>query len=348
MEFGGARSSAIGEGKTILVWGAMGFLGQHLVPRLLECGAPVAVLCRPRHLYATPTWASEVRWFELHGDARDQATMESALSSAAVVYDFAGSSGAVSSNREPLASLEANCRPSLEFLMACERAGNVPHVVFASTWLVYDVAGAAPVTEEQPLGPKSMYAAHKICIEHYLQILSRAGKITYTICRISNPYGHDSSRPGGTYKVMNAFVQQAVSGRPIRLFGDGRQLRDFIYIDDLVDGLLRCGFSAEARNQTFNLSSGASHSLHSAAELICELAPGTSIVSAPWPVEYASVESGDYRADIAKASTRLGFAPVYSLQRGLEETIRQYRNASPVERVERPSSGLAAQARSAV
>jgi UDP-glucose 4-epimerase len=342
----GVGSSAIAEDRTVLVWGAMGFLGQHMVPRLLQSGLPVAVLSRPRHLYPVPPWASEVQWFELHGDSRDQATLESAAVSAGVIYDFAGSSGAVSSNREPISSLDANCRSQLEFLMACEKAGHVPHIVFASTWLAYDVTGEKPIREEHQLGPKSIYAAHKICIEYYLQILSRARKVTCTICRISNPCGFDNSRFAGTYKVMNAFVQQAVAGRPIRLFGDGSQLRDFIYIQDLIDGLLRCGFAAEARNEIFNLSSGRSHTMRLAAELICELVPGSSIVFAPWPPEYLSVEPGDYRADIAKARTQLGFAPAYSLESGLEETIRKYQRAAPAEEAKHPA-GIAAQAGSA-
>ncbi len=310
---------------SVLVWGALGFLGQHMVARLLRHGATVSVLCRPRHLYPIPPWGSRVQWFEQQKGGDDQATLMSAVSSASLIYNFAGSSGAVASNQKPLESLEANCRTQLAFLEACERAGHRPHVVFASSWLVYGVTGGAPVSETHPVAPRSMYAAHKLCIEHYLQIFEQRNKITYTICRISNPYGFDPSGVGNTYKVLNSFIQQALAGAPICLFGDGRQLRDFIQISDLADALIRCGYSPQARNELFNVSSGKSYTLLEAAETIGELAGAPKVLFKPWPEEYRAVESGDYVADISKARTKLGLMPAYELRAGLEETIRQYR-----------------------
>ena len=300
-------------------------MGQHMAARLLSQGTAVSILCRSRRLYPVPPWASRVRWFELDEGADKQATLLLAASSASVVYDFAGSSGAVASNRNPLESLEANCRSQLEFLMACEMAGHRPHVVYPSSWLVYGDMGREAVSETHPLAPRSMYAIHKLCVERYLQVFERKNSITYTICRISNPYGFDPSKPGKAYKVLNSFIQRALAGAPICLFGDGNQLRDFIYIDDLVDALLLCGYSPQAHNEVFNISSGRSHSLRDAVDMIRELVEGTPVIFKDWPEEYKEVESGSYTAEIAKARTKLGFMPAYDLKAGLEQTILQYR-----------------------
>jgi UDP-glucose 4-epimerase len=315
-----------------LVWGGLGFLGRHLVSRLLSDGVAVSILSRSRSLYPTPSWASNVRWFELHDGEDHQTTLLEAVSSASVIYDFAGSSGAVASNRDPLGSLELNCRKHLEFLRVCEMAANRPHVVFASSWLVYGATNVVAVAESHALAPQSMYAAHKICIENYLQIFARRNKITYTICRISNPYGLDSSGPGATYKVLNSFIQNALADLPITLFGDGGQLRDFIYISDLIDALVLCGCSPQARNELLNISSGVSHTVRDAVFMIRDLVGAPTVNFVPWPEDYQTVESGDYVADISAAKTKLGFTPAYDLRSGLEETIRQYRkNGSAYE-----------------
>jgi UDP-glucose 4-epimerase len=317
----------IATGSTALVWGGLGFLGQHMVARLLEAGVSVSVLCRPRHLYPEPHWAKQVKWFELHGSDND-AVMLAAVSSADVIYDFAGSSGAVASNQDPLHSLHTNCSEQLRLLSACEQAGRRPHVVFASSWLVYGETANGSVNETHATAPRSMYAAHKLCGENYLRIFAQRGKLTYSICRISNPYGFDASKPGKTYKILNSFLQSALAGAPICLFGSGRQLRDFIYIADLAEALLRCGSFEAARNETFNIGTGQSVSLAAAVDIIGELVTGVQVVFKPWPSEYLAVEAGDYTADTSKAEAKLRFAPGYDLRNGLESALRQYQRYS--------------------
>jgi len=320
--------------KSVLVWGGLGFLGQPLVSKLLEGGMEVSVLCRSRKLYPAPVWASRVRWFELDGaDPGGNSVLFEAVSSASIIYDFAGSSGAAASNRQPSLSLDENCRTQLAFLAACEKAGHCPHVVFPSSWLVYasgqpgpggEAGPKDPVDETCSLGPLSMYAAHRLCIEHYLKIYAARGWITYTICRISNPYGFDPAPTARGYKVLNTFIQRALAGKPIEIFGDGRQLRDFIYISDVARALFHCGLVPEARNEVMNISSGNSHALVEAVETLIDLIGPSPVMFRPWPDEYRSVEPGDYRADISKARRLLGFHPEYDLKSGLRETIRDY------------------------
>jgi UDP-glucose 4-epimerase len=312
------------------VWGARGFIGQHLVPALLARGARVTVLARTAVDAAPPPWAERVVWHALHphGDAR--ADFADAIADAAVVYNLAGSPAAVVSNRQPLVSLDSSCRLQLEFLDACAASGLKPHVVFASSRLVYAGKGTAPVRETDTVAPLSMYAAHKLCTEHYHRIYALADAITYTIARISNPFGEDEQAEAKSHGIVNALIARARRGLPMTLFGRGRQLRDYVYIRDLVDGLIRCAERPEARNQVFNIGCGRSVSMFEAAELIRNRVGG-SIEFRPWPAAYQSVESGDFVADISKAGALLGYVARWDLASGLDEMLGRASVSIPAE-----------------
>jgi UDP-glucose 4-epimerase len=312
----------------VLVWGGLGFLGQHLVTRLLREGFEVSILCRSKGLYGTPAWAGKVRCFEIDNGASLDSNLLAAVSGASIIYNFAGWSGAAASNRDPLRSLDENCRMQLAFLTACQKAGHQPHIVFPSSWLVYARGAKEPLDEDHPTSPLSMYAAHKLCIESYLRIFEVQEHISYTVCRISNPYGFDQAQTGRGYKILNSFIQLALARKPIRIFGDGRQLRDFIYIDDVIQALLLCGVRKEARGQVFNISSGQSYSLIYAVETVIEILGPSPIVFESWPEDYRTAEPGDYVANITRARTRLGFHPEYDLGHGLRRTIYDYRGES--------------------
>jgi UDP-glucose 4-epimerase len=241
------------------------------------------------------------------------------------VFDLAGMSGAVATNRAPIKSLDNDCRSQLEFLNACALAGNRPHVVFSSSRLVYGETGHQPVAEDHPVSPRSIYAAHRICVENYLQIYARLGHITYSVCRISNVYGCGGARHTTSHGILNNFIRTAVEGKPITLFGDGSQLRDYIYIADLVESLIRCGIRPAARNQVFNVGSGASVTMREAASMICDLTGAPPLHFAPWPSEWGTVESGDYVANTQKARSILGLSCDYGLEAGIAETVELYR-----------------------
>jgi UDP-glucose 4-epimerase len=312
----------------VLVWGGRGFIGRHLVAELLARGYAVDVLRRGDAPGPALPWSSQVTSHELKGDDM-RAAFKRALANARVVFNLAGSSGAVESNRRPIASLEANCRLQLDFLQACEESQRFPHVVFASSRLVYAPKGSEAVSEVDALGPRSMYAAHKVCVEHYHDIYARARAITYTIARISNPFGPDPYADQKTYGFINALIDRAQRGLGLQLFGRGSQLRDYVYIRDLVDGLIRCAERPESKNQIFNISRGVSVSMQEAALLIRDRVGGGTVVFQPWPAEYEAVESGDYVADVSKAAALLGFEPSYDLATGLDEMFGDAQPAAP-------------------
>jgi nucleoside-diphosphate-sugar epimerase len=316
--------------KKVLVWGAYGFMGRHLVGRLLGLGAKVSILTRERSRY-TPAWWDEaphrdsIARFETdQGDPRE--VFRRAIESAEVVFNFAGANGAVRSNRDPQRSADESARVQVAFLQACSQSGGRPHVVFSSSRLVYGRARSLPVAEDHPLAPRSFYAANKLCCEDYHRAFAASGALTFTICRISNAFGHDPEFARKDHGVINTFVEKALAGEPLRLFGDGRQLRDYIYIDDLVDALLLCGAHRGACNEIFNIGSGEGIRLCDAVEQI-RRAVGGRIEFQPWPHDYEKVESGDYMSQIAKLRSRLGFSPACSFREGLARYLQQQRRS---------------------
>lgn len=304
-----------------LVWGARGFIGRHLVADLLERGYDVSVLTRGGPCSPPPSWSSRVTWWPLDSAPMRRTVFERALKGATVVYNLAGFSGAVASNQDPLASLDGNCRAQLEFLEACAASRAFPHIVFTSSRLVYAPQGKTAVSETHPLEPRSMYAVHKLSIEHYHKIYAAAGVLTYTICRISNPFGPDPEPDAKSYGFINSLIERGRRGDPLTLFGRGHQLRDYLYIRDLVEALVLCAERAEARNEVFNVSRGRSVSMFEAALIIRDRTGDSAITFQPWPADHVAVESGDYVADVTKAQTLLGFAARHDLPSGLDDML---------------------------
>jgi UDP-glucose 4-epimerase len=144
------------------------------------------------------------------------------------------------------------------------------------------------------------------------------------VLRISNPYGPFQAGEGRAYGIANSFIQAAVSGRPITLFGDGSQRRDYLYIDDLVEALLCAASAEEARGRIYNIGAVCGTSLLELAELALAEAGQGRIVRVPWPEEYRAIETGDYLTDISLARNELGWTPKMDIREGIKRTVLSY------------------------
>jgi nucleoside-diphosphate-sugar epimerase len=314
-------------GRNILIWGGTGFIGGALLSALTKAGEAVAVLTRKDTCGLAERYPM-IRLFEtgLSLDLTARQVFRESVQTADLVFNVAGSSGAVSSNQDPVASLQDNCLWQLAFLDACSAVSHKLHVVFAGTRLVYGRPLSLPVEEDHPLSPESMYAVHKLCVEHYHQIYAAQGAITFTICRISNPYGWDERGMTKNHGILNQMIQTALLHKPLTIFGDGRQMRDYIHIQDLVHALLLCGQSPTAVNEIFNIGSGEGVSMVDAALHIGRIAEAP-VAFAPWPELYKRVETGAFVNNIDKAQNRLGFRPKFSFKEGIEDVIFSGRNS---------------------
>jgi nucleoside-diphosphate-sugar epimerase len=316
-------------GRKILVLGGSGFIGQHLVRALVQKGADPTVVVHqsPWPTSVPPSVARDdlARVRVERGDVCDAGFLAPLVDDAEVIYALAGKSGAALSNREPLRDLDVNCRGLLNLLEACRVNRSRARIVFPSSRLVYDKCGGEPVSESHPLYPRSIYGVHKLTGEHYLSLYRELYGLQTVILRVTNPYGFESQPAAFTHGIVNHFFRQTLRGESIRVFGDGSQLRDYLYIDDAVDALLLAGEAPAAVGQIFNLGSGEGVKLSTVAETIVDLVGRGGVNYVPWPSEDLLVETGSFVADISKMKSMLGWTPAIGLKEGLARMNQQMR-----------------------
>jgi UDP-glucose 4-epimerase len=312
-------------GKRLLVTGGLGFIGLNTCARLLDLGAEVTVLDNFIPTQITPAFEAVRSHLRLAvADIRDADKVERVVRDQEVIFNLAGKSGAADSNKTPLNDMDINCRGHLTVLEACRTFNPGVTIIFPSSRLVYGKPLYLPVDEKHPLAPESIYAAHKLAVENYHLIYGKLYGLKSTILRISNPYGPFQAGEGRAYGIANSFIQAAVSGKPITLFGDGSQRRDYLYIDDLVEALLLSASVPESRGRIYNIGDGKGTSLLELAELAVAAAGQGTIVPVPWPEEYRAIETGDYLSNIGLARHELGWSPVTDIRDGVSRTATFY------------------------
>jgi UDP-glucose 4-epimerase len=311
--------------RKVLVLGGSGFIGQHLVRALVQLQADVTVVVHRTPLPMAVGDAPGLRI--LPGDVCDDSFLSGLVQGAEVIYALAGKSGAAPSNREPTQDLEVNGRGLLNLLEACRRGNSAARIVFPSSRLVYDKCGGLPVTELHPLKPRSVYGVHKLMGEQYLSLYHELYRLPTVILRITNLYGFESLPSAFTHGVVDQFLRQTLRGEAIRIFGDGSQLRDYLYIDDALEALLIAGVAPEAVGQIFNLGAGEGVKLSTVAESIVQLLGRGEVRYVPWPPEDLLVETGFFVADISKIKKAFGWLPSTSMKEGLSRLAKSVREA---------------------
>ena len=313
-------------GRRVLITGGTGFIGSNLVAELLADGAEVAVLARSPLPERGGRAELLRRVWHFRGDVREPLLVREAVAGREVIFNLAGHSGSVSSNDEPFDDLDMNLRGQLVLLEACRRLpAPLPRVVFASSRLVYRPGVPLPVAEDAPTGPISLYGVHKLAGENYHLLYRHLYGMPAAVLRITNPYGHFQREEQDRYGIVNWFIHLAVAGRDLPVFGDGRQVRDYVHVDDVVSALLAAGSESAADGQLLNIGGGSGTPFADMAAAVVAEAGSGRVVHQPWPEQAAKVETGDFVADIGRAAEVLGWRPRIGLADGLRRVVAQYR-----------------------
>ena len=311
-------------GKRVLVTGGLGFLGTNLLRALQGGNARVSVFGR--------SWPPQARAIDaiiegvivLKSDIRDSVAVQEAVEDCDVIFHLAGKSGPTASNASPLEDLDVNSRGTLTLLEACRHVNPTVKIVFPSSRLVYSAQAELPVNEAAATAPLSIYGIHKLAAERYLLLYQRLYGIRACILRISNPYGPFQRPEQNRYGIVNWFIQEAAHDRPLTIYGDGAQLRDYIHIDDVVGAMLAAGGAEEADGRTFNVGTGRGVSFLEMAELIIRKTGRSTVKHIDWPADAALVESGDFVADTSLVGKHLGWKALVPLESGVEDVIAKY------------------------
>ncbi|HVA38740.1 MAG TPA: NAD-dependent epimerase/dehydratase family protein [Candidatus Dormibacteraeota bacterium] len=301
--------------KSVAVLGASGFLGAHLVSRLRPACRDVVAFVHP----GAAVFIEELEGAQLvFGDVRSAADVRRAIHGADVVFQMAGRSGAVASERAPFDDLDVNVRGMLTVLEVARSLPAPPRVVFPGSRLQYGSVESNPVAEDAPMRPLVPYGLHKHHCEQLLQLYARRHGIGFAVARLTNPFGPWPTKVRRGYNVLNLMIARALEGEAIEVYGDGAQLRDYLYVDDAVDALLMLGSAPD--DPIVNVGSGTGVSMIEAARAIVRLCGRGDLRHVPWPEDALAVETGDFVADISAVRAR-GWEPRTSLEEGLRKTI---------------------------
>lgn len=315
--------------RSVLVIGGLGFIGGRLSSALAPAGARVTVLTPSRQKHneaAVDLEAQGVRVIE--ADVRDRQAMDASVRGQDVVFNLAGQSGAVRSMEQPWDDLDVNARGMLTLVEAIRRENPRARLVFAGSRLEYGRVGSQPVAETHDTDPLCVHAIHKLVAEQYLRLYARLYGISYAVARITNPYGPGQPRSRTAYGVVNRLIHLALSNDALPIYGDGRQRRDYIYIDDVVSALVLLGDPDRASVSThdiYNVGTGTGTSIAEMAQAITFAAGGGRVEHVAWPPLAEQIETGDFVADISRIRADLGWTPVVSLDEGLRRTVAFYR-----------------------
>lgn len=315
-------------GKRIVITGGAGMVGSTIAHLALAFGAEVTIVDAMLSLYG----GNSANLPEVHerlrvvkGDIRDLALMEGVAQSADYVFNLAGQASYVDSDRDPFTDLEINCRGHLSVLDACRRSGRRPKVVFASSRFVYGLIQYNPVDENHPFHCLSIYGIHKLTGEKYHRFYYDAYGIPTVSLRIANPYGPRQQMKHSLYGIVNWFIRLALDGKPLTIYGDGAQLRDYIFVEDLARALVAVALTPGTDGETYNVGCGIGTTFRDMVELIAAEIPGTTVTFVAWPPDRASMETGDYVTDIKKLCAATGWRPTVTLKEGIKRTIAYYR-----------------------
>ena len=313
--------------KQILITGGLGLIGSTVANKLVEIGAKVTILDNLDPLYGGNLFnIKDVKEeIELHiDDIRNEELLSTLIRQSQILFNFAAQISYVDSNLDPLNDLDLNCRSQLIILETCRKINPDIKVLFSGSRMEYGKIDSIPVNEENPLKPLSIYGAHKLVGEIYHNIYYNLYGIETVAFRIANPYGPRNQMKHSKYGIVNYFIKLALQDAEIKIFGEGNQTRDYIFVDDLVNAFIIAPTSELSAGEVFNIGSGVGTTLIDMANCVCNAVGQGRIKQIPWPENYERIETGNYVSDIDKARKYFSWEPVVSLENGVNKTVQYY------------------------
>lgn len=311
----------------VLITGGLGFIGSSLARSLVDRGADVTVMDSLIPLYGgNPFNISDIKNRVTVNicDVRDPFAMAYLLQGKDYLFNLAGQTSHLDSMADPQTDLHINATAQLAILEACRKANTGIKIIFASTRQLYGKPEYLPVDEKHPVRPVDVNGINKLAGECYHLLYNNVYGIRACALRLTNTYGPAMRVKDARQTFLGIWVRQLIDGQPIKVFGDGQQLRDFNYIDDCVEALLLAGSSERANGKVYNLGSDEVISLKGLAEMMVKLGYGGSFEMVPFPPERKAIDIGDYYSDFSLISSELGWTPKIQLQEGLQRTLGYY------------------------
>lgn len=322
-EFGSCFSN-----KKVMITGGLGFIGSNLAHKLVELNAEVLLVDSMIPQFGGNLY--NIRGIENRvkiniSDVRDENSLKYLVIGQDYLFNLAGTLSHIDSMIDPYTDLEINCKAQLSILEACRKNNPGLKIIFSGTRGQYGRCKYLPVDENHPLSPIDVNGINNIAGELYHLLYNDSYNIRSVSLRLTNVYGPRHQMKHSRQGFLNWFTRLALDNETIRIFGDGRQLRDFNYVDDVVEALLLVASDEKCNGKVYNLGSGKPISVGEVAKLIVEIAGTGKLEFIAYPQEMKAIEVGDYYADISKIQKTVGWSPKTDIRAGLKKTMDYYR-----------------------
>ncbi len=316
------------KGRRVMITGGLGFIGSNLAHALAQRGADILLVDS-----LIPEYGGNL--FNIAGitdrvrvnvaDVRQASTMNYLVRDREIVFNLAGQVSHIDSMRDPHTDLDINCRSQLTLLEACRRHNPDAKVIYASTRQIYGRPEYLPVTEQHLVRPTDVNGINKAAGEYYHLVYNNVFGVRASALRLTNVYGPRQLIRHNRQGFIAWFIRLALEDREIQVFGDGSQVRDFVYVDDAVNAFLVAGMSEACNGQAFNVG-GEEHLAHrDLVELLIELAGSGRYRFVEWPPEKKAIDIGSFYADSSRFRQTTGWTAAVPMREGLARTFAFYR-----------------------
>jgi len=315
------------KGKKVLVTGGLGFVGSNLSIRLAEMGVDVLIVDNmlPRqggNIFNIEPVKNKVR--VNISDIRNATSMNHLVKDVDYVFHLAGQVNHVDSVKNPLNDLSINVEGTLVIMEALRMNNPEAKVIFTGTRGEYGASLKLPVSESHAINPIGIYAITNFAAERIVLTYHNLHKINSVCLRITNTYGPRHQMMHDEYGVFNWFIRKAMDNDIIHIFGNGSILRDYLYIDDLIESMISIMQKDEAYGEVYNVGTGIPVSFIDLAKKITQIICKGRIDFTEFTNERKALEPGDYYADISKIKQKINWTPKVSLEDGIQKTIKYY------------------------
>jgi UDP-glucose 4-epimerase len=309
-----------------LITGGLGFIGSNLAIELVGLGADVSILDSMIPDYGGNLFNIEPVKNRIRinfSDMRDAHTLPYLVENNDVIFNLAGQVSHLDSMKDPLTDLDINVRAQIFLLEACRKYNPNAMIVYTSTRQFYGRPQYLPVDEKHPLCSVDTNGINKLAGEQYHILYHKVYGLKTVALRLTNTYGPRQLIKNPRQGFTGWFIKHVVCNEKIEIFGDGCQIRDLTYVDDVINALIGVVEKNACLGEIYNLG-GEKTSLKDLVELMVSVAGKGSYKLVPFPEERKKIDIGDFYSDYTKFKQTTGWTPKITLREGLERTIRYY------------------------
>jgi len=314
--------------RKVIITGGLGFIGSNLARRLVECGADVTIVDSlvPEYggnIYNIDGFKDRVR--VNISDVRDRFSMQHLIKGQDYLFNLAGQTSHMDSMEDPNTDLEINCRAQLSLLEICRRYNPEVKIVFASTRQIYGKPEYLPVDEKHLLRPTDVNGINKMAGEWYHILYNNVYGLRSCALRLTNTIGPRMRIKDARQTFLGLWIRLLLEGKPFEVWG-GEQLRDFTYVDDVVEACLLSAATDTTNGQVYNLGSSDVVSLKELASMLAEINGGGHYSVNEFPSDRKRIDIGDYYADYSRIQSAIQWTPAVSIRDALALTLSYFRS----------------------